>query len=137
MENIIIEVPQKQHSRKKSWRKLLTSVDRSQSNGYAFVGDWLTPAEKAEVPAGSLILCYDESGSRKNWYPRIRVLRVESDGELTEVYQYEGDTNERSWALSVRDKIADLIDSGPDEEALRAERERLIARLAEIDAALT
>ena len=103
----IVMVPEPLDERKKSWRKLLTQVDKTQTNGYAFVGEWLWAGERAELEVGSFILCYDEAGSMKNWYPVVRMFKVEND--LEEVYCWEGNARERSWALAVRDEIAVIL----------------------------
>ena len=131
----IVMIPKSLDDRHKCWRKLLTHVDREQSNGYAFVGDWLRAGERAEVEVGSLILCYDEVGSRKNWCPVVRLLKVEVDNDLEEVFHWEGNFRERSWALAVRDDIAAILDAqgeeSPEEGSLLAglSDEELIAEL--------
>ena len=37
----------------------------------------------------------------KNWYPVVRLFKVLENG-LEEVYCWDGNTRERSWALAVR-----------------------------------
>ena len=114
----IVMVPEPEDRRpiKKFWAKLLTKVDVSKSNGYAFEGEWLRRGERAEVPTGSYILLYDEPGSAKNWYPHVRLLRAEPDGSLSTVLDYDGDINERSWALAVRDQVAAIMAEGAKTE---------------------
>lgn len=135
----ILTVPPALDRRKKHWRKLLTDVDTNQANGYAFVGSWLRAGERAELPLGSYVLGYDEPGSVKNWYPRVTLWRVTSSG-LEEVYCYEGQVGERSWALACRDEIARILAgaANPEERraALLAEAEQLRRRLADIEAEL-
>ena len=104
----IVMIPEVLDERKKAWRKLLDGVDKTKTNGYAFAGNWLLAGERAELQVGSFILCYDEAGSTKNWYPLVRLLRVGVNG-LDEVYRWEGDARERSWALAVRDEIAAIL----------------------------
>lgn len=105
----IVTIPSAVDSRKRSWAKALRSVDTTKANGYAFEGEWVRRGERAELDVGSLVLMYDEPGSVKNWYPLVRVARVEADGTLHEVLSYEGEVGERSWALAVRDRVADLL----------------------------
>jgi len=93
----------------KSWRKLLKQVDKTKTNGYAFIGDWLRAGERAELEMGSFILCYDEAGSMKNWHPVVRLFKV-LENDLEEVFRWEGKTHERNWALAVRDDIAAIDD---------------------------
>ena len=108
MVKAIVQIPAKKDDRKKSWAKVLESVDITKSNGYAFVGNWLRRGEKAELPIGSYVLTYDEPGSMKNWYPLVKLYRVTPDG-LEAVLEYEGEIGERSWALAVRDRIAEIL----------------------------
>lgn len=136
----VVMVPRPMDARKKSWRKHLTAVDASQVNGYAFIGEWLRAGERAELPEGAFVLGYDEPGSVKNWYPCVTLWRVRPDGTLEEVYRYEGEVQERSWALGCRDEIARILASAANPEerraALMAEAEQLRRRLAEIEAEL-
>lgn len=131
----IVMIPGTLDDRHKCWRKLLEKVDTTKANGYAFIGDWLRAGERAEVEVGSLILCYDEVGSRKNWCPAVRVLKVGVETDLEEVFHWEGDFRERSWALAVRDDIAAILAEAqglePEEGSLasRLSDEELIAEL--------
>ena len=112
----IVMIPETLDERKKTWRKLLTKVDREQSNGYAFVGEWLKAGERAELEVGSFILCYDEAGSMKNWYPVVRMFKVGVENDLDYVYRWEGNIRERSWALAVRDEIAAILAEAQGQE---------------------
>lgn len=114
----IVMVPQTLDDRNKCWRKLLTEVDREQSNGFAFKGEWLRAGERAELEVGSFILCYDEVGSMKNWNPVVRLFKVGAENEngLEEVYHWEGKIHERSWALAVRDEIAAILAKAQGQE---------------------
>jgi len=126
-------IPETLDGRKKSWRKLLTQVDKTQANGYAFVGEWLRAGERAELEVGSFIFCYDEAGSVKNWYPVVRMFRVGAENDLEEVYRWEGNARECSWALAVRDEIAAILEAQgqkPEEGPLAGfSDEELIAEL--------
>ena len=132
----IVMVPQTLDDRNKCWRKLLAEVDREQSNGYAFIGEWLREGERAEVEIGSFILCYDETGSRKYRRPVVRVFKVvKNENGLEEVYRWEGNIRECSWALAVRDEISAILAEAqgqePEEGSLLAKysTEELIAEL--------
>ena len=111
----IVMVPETLDERKKSWRKLLEKVDKEKANGYAFVGEWLKAGERAELEVGSFILCYDEAGSMKNWYPVVRLFKVLENG-LEYAYRWEGSIRERSWALAVRDEIAAILAEAQGQE---------------------
>ena len=112
----IVMIPEALDERKKTWRKHLESVDKTRTNGYAFVGDWLRAGEREELEVGSFILCYDEPGSMKNWYPVVRLFKVGIENDLDEVYRWEGDFRERSWALAVRDDIAAILAEAQGQE---------------------
>lgn len=122
----IVRVPETLDDRKKSWRKHLESVDKEKANGYAFVGDWLRAGEREELEVGSFVLCYDEAGSMKNWYPVVRLFKVGVENGLEEVYRWEGNTRERSWALAVRDKVAAILAEAQGQEP---EGESMLARI--------
>ena len=53
----IVRIPGSLDDRKKTWRKLLTQVDKTKANGYAFIGNWLRAGERAELVVGSFVLC--------------------------------------------------------------------------------
>jgi hypothetical protein len=135
MKKIVI-IPETLDDRHKCWRKLLEKVDREQSNGYAFVGEWLRAGEREELEVGSFILCYDEAGSRKYKRPVVHLFKV-GENNLDEVFRWEGNFGERSWALAVRDDIAAILAEAqgqgqePEEGSLLASisDEELIAEL--------
>jgi len=131
----IVVVPGTLDDRGKTWRKLLTQVDKNQPNGFAFIGEWLRAGERAELEVGSFILCYDEAGSMKNWHPVVRLFKVGVENDLDEVFRWEGNVRERNWALAVRDEIAAILaeaqGQGPEEGSPLASisDEELIAEL--------
>ena len=120
----IIVIPGTLDYRNKTWRKLLEKVDKEKANGYAFIGSWLREGERAELEVGSLILCYDEVGTR-NWRPVVRLFKVLENG-LEEVYRWEGRVREYSWALAVRDEIAAIL---TEEQEQQPEGESMLARI--------
>ncbi len=42
----------------KHWAKLLTNVDETKSNGYAFMGEWLSKDVQVQVPEGAIVVEY-------------------------------------------------------------------------------
>lgn len=118
MQKVIVTVPEQQDKRHRNWAKLVTRVDRSKANGYAFEGQFLSRGQLAEVPVGGIILAYDQVGSMQNWAPLVRVYRVEADGSLTQLLEWRGERETRgSWALAVRDQVADLLEAAQDQPA--------------------
>lgn len=103
-----ITVPRAKEDRfKPPWAKIVTGVDRSKTNGYAFEGKFLRRGLLAEVPVGSIILIYDVVGTWKHHKPEVDVYQVTETGDLKLVLSDEG----WDWALSIRDDVADLLDA--------------------------
>lgn len=125
---VIVGVPKSEDTRKKSWRKELVNVDKSQSNGYAFIGNWLKGGERAELEVGSYILAYDEPGSMKHWSPHVRLFKVMLNGELEKIFDWEGESQEKSWALAVRDEIDNIISKETKEAIELTEEEKEIVK---------
>jgi hypothetical protein len=133
MTKVIVEIPTATDHRWKSWRRVVERVDRSLTNGYAFEGPWLSGGRKAELEVGTVVLLYDEVGSRAHHEPEVRVARVTEEGKLDVLLQARG----KDWALDLRDRVADLLTRTEDRRAvLEREAETLRRRLAEIEAEL-
>lgn len=105
-EKKIVDVPVIGDSRFKQWTKVVTGVDKNQQNGYAFRGHFLK--DKAELPIGTFILAYGESGSMKYHDPMVKLYKVDTDGLSV---AYEKSELSRKWALDVRDDIAELVNA--------------------------
>jgi hypothetical protein len=139
----IIELPDHNLSnsaarRSKTWFKILTCVDMTKSDGYAFQGNWANFGDTIEVPDGTWLMSYIEDvRSSGRMDGRDVTLYQVRTGELAEVESWSLGA-ERGWALHVRDQIAAHMakPATVSVEALLAEREQLLARLAEIDAQL-
>jgi len=126
----IIDVPGIGDRRFKKWTKTLKSVDTSKSNGYAFEGDFLRAGSKAELPVGTHILAYGESGSMKYHSPEVVVYRVSPDAENGLEKAYEKENLDRSWALDVREEIAEIVNADEKENPLATySTEELMAEL--------
>lgn len=80
----------------KSWAKLLQRVDTSRKDGYAFKGPWLRRGRLDELPAGALVLLYDEVGSRRYHRPYMQVVRVQPDGWVEAVLQAEEELHDEA-----------------------------------------
>ena len=114
--------------RYKKWAKILTGVDRSKSNGYCFEGQFVSPGTKQELNLGTYILNYGSFGSARKHKQAIKLFIVTAEGLEAVFEDYNLNIN---WALDVRDRIADLLDTEkpnpmagfPDDE-LRAEFDR-------------
>ncbi|MCL4413832.1 MAG: hypothetical protein M1522_03655 [Actinobacteria bacterium] len=102
----------------KGWLKSLTGVDQSQSNGYAFLGEFLRGTQ-AELPIGGWVMGY---GHDRRGRATVAVWQVTPDG-LVESQRW--DELGSPWALGCRDEIAALI-------GVAAERGPAARGLAEI-----
>jgi len=139
----IITLPEWQDSktamrRNRPWIKILTGVDTTKSDGYAFIGEFAQFGQIVELDEGAYVMVvipHWSSGGRL--YDRTVTLYQVRDGELATVETWCVEV-ERGWALAIRDKIAAYVNAPqmPSVDELRAERERLLARLAEIEAML-
>jgi len=94
--------------RRKGWIKHVTSVDTSKSNGYAFGGDFLTPGRETDLPVGAILVRVDPRGSAKNGWKEGHVLRLEADGDLTEI-TYDGLDWYKDF-LTIRDTVIKALD---------------------------
>lgn len=135
---VIIETPgtgfssNAEERRSKAWLKVLDSVDREISNGYAFVGRFIQFDATAELEAGTHLMSYraPTGGQGRVYRHLVTLYRVDPDG-LTEVQEWDlGDG--KGWALRVRDEIADLIEK-PDLDALKRRRDELRKELDAIE----
>lgn len=60
-------------SKYKHWAKLVQSVDTTKTNGYAFMGDFLTVTTEHKIPSGSIVVEMCE--------PNVYAYRVTADGK--------------------------------------------------------
>lgn len=130
-----------QENRCKHWIKVLTGVDKSQSSGFAFQGDFARFEDTVELTEGAWLMSFveDRSGAGRLRSIAVTLYQVR-DGEIATVETWELGP-QGGWALHVRDKIADHMaatsqPSVPSVDELLAEREALLARIAEIDTML-
>jgi hypothetical protein len=104
---VAVEVPLVGDHRRKHWAKVVYSVDPTKSSGWAFVGDFINDGGIQDVPAGSVLLAYGETGSRTNPHPEVRVYSVNPDSTLSPEVEASG----RAWARTIRDTVERLLDS--------------------------
>ncbi|MEE8486027.1 MAG: hypothetical protein V3S38_05700 [Acidimicrobiia bacterium] len=108
-----IDVPLVGDERHKNWAKIVTNVDESLQSGWAFEGDFIATGGIQDVPVGSVLLVYGERGSRSNPQIEARLLKVNSDGTLSNVSNAKG----RAWARTLRDEVVRLLDDEDDAPA--------------------
>ena len=93
--------------RRRGWTKLVTSVDMSKKNGYAFDGEFLSEGEQ-ELHPGDIIIQKNPEGSVKNgWYAGVCYC-VTQDGELKRLH--DESYNWRTEFLSFRNLVAKHLD---------------------------
>lgn len=91
--------------------KAIEKVDRTKSNGYAFIGKFLTTGATVELPVGTIILDFYGDGSMKNYYVCADVWEVTSDGlEFTDISTARHNRNATGWVLDIRDELAELLE---------------------------
>ena len=107
----------------KHWAKLVTAVDTTKTNGYAFAGDFLRVESEHKVPAGSIIV---EVCDRD-----IAAYRTKADGGFTTIATAKTDSMS-SFIEIVADALELEQQRKPDIVALKKEAETLKKRLSEI-----
>ena len=135
METVRVKIQNETASgRREGWTKHVTSVDTTIANGYAFAGDFLRNGAEHDLPVGAILIQCNPQGSVKNGWKTGVCLRVQADGTLLRLHKSTYDW--RDDFLSFRDLVAEKLATAtePDFDALKAERDRLIARIEEIDA---
>ena len=105
---VAVEVPLVGDERLKNWAKVVESVDDSRSTGFAFGGYFVATGGIQDLPTGAVLIVYGEKGSRANPRSDVKVYTVNGDGTLSHEHSASG----RAWARSIRDRVADLVDSG-------------------------
>ncbi len=104
---VAIEVPLVGDERRKHWAKVVTNVDQSKSDGWAYDGEFIADGGIQDVDAPSVLLVYGERGSRTNPHSEARVYIVNTDATLSLRETATG----RAWARTLRDTVADLVAS--------------------------
>jgi len=104
---VAIEVPLVGDERRKHWAKVVTNVDQSKSDGWAYDGEFIADGGIQDVEAPSALLVYGERGSRTNPHSEARVYIVKTDATLSLRETATG----RAWARTLRDTVADLVAS--------------------------
>lgn len=99
-------------TRHKAWAKIISSVDKSKSNGYAFGGKFVKVNQLVEVPDDSFVLCYQELGSNKNKEPEITLYQCKNEKLITVIDGISG----WDWALKIRDDVAELIEGKKEKD---------------------
>ena len=114
---------------RKPWYKLVTSVDTEKTNGYAFDGYFIEINKETDVEMGSIIIECRPTGSVKNWGKEGIIHKVVDGGidPISAAYNYMKDF------LSFRDAVAAELKQDNEKDNLIIEREKLMARIAEID----
>ncbi len=92
---------------RKGWSKLVTAVDVTKIDGYAFSGVFLNDNTETDVPVGSVVVQKNPQGSVKNGWESGECYVIGSDGKL-----YTTHTGVFRWRekfLSLRDYVAKVL----------------------------
>ena len=113
--------------RRVGWNRLVTGVDDTKKDGYAFEGHFLDERQ-IDLALGSVLVSRIPVGSAKSGF-HWRVGVVGTGG-----VEWEEKTRSHADFLDFRDHVkARLHGRDADIEALREERARLLQRVADID----
>ncbi|MEX2279779.1 MAG: hypothetical protein WEA76_06790 [Acidimicrobiia bacterium] len=104
---VAVDVPLVGDHRRKHWAKVVYDVDPTKSSGWAFVGDFINDGGIQDVPAGSVLLAYGETGSRTNPHPEVKVYTVNPDATISVEFEASG----RAWARTIRDTVERLLEA--------------------------
>lgn len=93
------------------WVKKVTGVDASKPNGYCFEGDFVNNSTRglAECSDGLYLVCSIQ-GSRKNQRKEVAAYRITGE----QVERVSDWVQGNDWALKIRAKVAELLDSKPN-----------------------
>lgn len=109
IKSLIEAADAKQDSRWRRWAKVVEDVDKRQSNGFCFLGDFIangTVEISNDKPLVVLLATTD--GSRRYQTITYNVLVIHPDGRI-EKTGITTDDNARGWALRIRDRVAELL----------------------------
>ena len=88
------------------WAKTVTGLDKSRTNGYSILGDFLDIDAPRYWKEGTIILDCDIHGSRKHHKKTYRLFQYQ-DGKL-HLLTYVGDT--KDWAVRLWPTIEEALD---------------------------
>lgn len=106
---VAVHVPLVGDERRKNWAKVVANVDPDKAGGWAYEGDFVATGGVQDVPAPSVLVVYGERGSRTNPQAEARAYVVNTDGTLS----LHASASGRAWARTLRDPVADLLDTDP------------------------
>lgn len=93
------------NSQLSSWRRALTTVRLTGTDGYAFEGHSLKPGASATLAEGSIIVAVDTSWAKARWYAGFYIKRLERSARLLLVRE-DGlevlfESSKKSWASDI------------------------------------
>ena len=112
--------------RRVGWNRVITGVDDTKRDGYAFEGSFLDE-HQIDLQVGSVLVSRIPVGSARSGY-HWRVGVVGTGG-----VEWEDKTWPHEDFLDFRDHVKELLRPEDEIEALREERKQLLRRVAEID----
>lgn len=111
----------------KQWAKIITGIDSTQSNGYAFQGEFLPKNGQSELAPGTIILTVGHRGSWKNGCLEAEILKVTTNEDHLEVV--ENYTDYRNEVIDIRDKFLELLKAPAPNPLSEYTNEQLIKEL--------
>jgi hypothetical protein len=98
---------EKNSGNRKGWSKLVTSVDVTKTDGYAFAGIFLNDNTETDVPVGSVVVQKNPEGSVKNGWESGSCYVIGSDGKLYTTHS--GVYKWKEQFLSLRDRVVKVM----------------------------
>lgn len=97
------------------WVKTITGIDKSKTNGYSLIGDFVKFPSWAAY--NTLLLDCSIDGSRNHPERNYHLLQVTQNGDLNQIYNIKN--GGKDWAIKFWDKIEEYLNSEiPDENPL-------------------
>lgn len=104
-----VKLPSEKDPRLKSWARTVDFVDVNHENAFAFEGEWLKRGHQHDLPIGTLVILYDETGSKNKPVSHSEIHRVEEYGLHGPLLFSQG----VDWVMQIRDEVAELLEQEP------------------------
>lgn len=132
MKRLIMTVEPIGDRRYKQWVKAVIGVKKDETNGFAFLGEFIKTGQKIELEVPCLLLMFGMEGSRKNASPVVEIRRIDENGEAHVELSADG----YDWALKLRDDTAELIKQMNIEKVEKMEKPQPTDRLETLEGAI-
>jgi hypothetical protein len=107
-----------QDHRFRPWARLVTGVDKTKTDGYAFIGGFVKEGTVEVELKPKVFIVMTSEGSAKYQTKYYTVVVMDAQGNLTKTDIATDESKGQGWALRLRDDVASLVDSLSDVPAV-------------------